>query len=144
MPDNVVHAEPAAAASDEPAKRECLRCYLVRMLAAHGCDNTKRWTIRWRDRRAPHDMHLVERVEERGGLCCDCEVIFNVWEQQEEELEEEQEEEEEHGPPSTCVGMADADTLVPCAGWYGCTVAQPRYPDEEDDYYDDDQWEGNW
>jgi len=33
----------------EPAERECLRCFLLRMLNEFGCDGTHRWTIRWRD-----------------------------------------------------------------------------------------------
>ena len=33
----------------DPGERECLRCYLVRMLADFGCDGTHRWTERWRD-----------------------------------------------------------------------------------------------
>jgi hypothetical protein len=31
----------------EPGQRECLRCYLIRMLNEFGCDNTHRWTRRW-------------------------------------------------------------------------------------------------
>ena len=37
----------------EPGERECLRCFLLRMINQFGCDGTHRWTIRWRDRRAP-------------------------------------------------------------------------------------------
>ncbi len=62
----------------DPRPRECLRCYLMRMLAAFGCDNTHRWTIRWRELRAPHATALLERLAERGGFC-DCEVIMNVY-----------------------------------------------------------------
>jgi hypothetical protein len=62
-----------------PGARECLRCYLVRMLDAFGCDNTHRWTTRWRDLRAPRATALIDRLAERGGCCCDCEVIFNVY-----------------------------------------------------------------
>jgi hypothetical protein len=38
-----------------PGERECLRCYLLRMISEFGCDGTHRWTIRWRDlrRRGP-------------------------------------------------------------------------------------------
>jgi hypothetical protein len=63
----------------EPAERECLRCYLLRMISEFGCDGTHRWTVRWRDLRAPRARGLVQRMRRRGGLCCDCEVIFNVF-----------------------------------------------------------------
>ena len=63
----------------EPGQRECLRCYLIRMLNEFGCDNTHRWTRRWRDARAPRANALVERLQRRGACCCDCEVIFNVF-----------------------------------------------------------------
>ena len=63
----------------EPGRRECLRCYLLRMLNEFGCDNTHRWTRRWRDARAPRARALIERLQRRGACCCDCEVIFNVF-----------------------------------------------------------------
>src|SRR5829696_2710512 len=36
-----------------PADRECLFCYVVRMLDNHGCDNTLRWAGAFREVRAP-------------------------------------------------------------------------------------------
>src|SRR5271169_6157157 len=72
MPENIAYAEPSAPsgepAGDEPTRRECLRCYLVRMIRVHGCDNTRTWTLRWRARRAPRDGQLMEQLEERGGI----------------------------------------------------------------------------
>jgi hypothetical protein len=62
----------------EPGKRECLRCYLVRMVNAFGCDNTHRWTAHWRDLRAPRAAALLDRLADLGGFC-DCEVLFNVY-----------------------------------------------------------------
>ncbi|HUJ08098.1 MAG TPA: DUF2695 domain-containing protein [Streptosporangiaceae bacterium] len=61
-----------------PAERECLRCYLVRMIIEFGCDGTYRWTIRWRDLRAAQPGGLLRQLELRGG-CCDCEVLMNVF-----------------------------------------------------------------
>ncbi len=29
----------------EPMERECLRCFLLRMLNEFGCDGTHRWTV---------------------------------------------------------------------------------------------------
>lgn len=63
----------------DPGSNECLRCYLMRMLDLSGCDGTHRWTERWRDARAPRASGLIRKLAHRGGICCDCEVIFNVW-----------------------------------------------------------------
>jgi hypothetical protein len=86
----------------EPAPRECLRCYLIRMLNEFGCDNTHRWTRRWRDTRAPRAHGLVERLQRRGACCCDCEVIFNVF-----------------------TDYPDTDRLLPCAGVSKAGSTQP-------------------
>lgn len=77
----------------EPAARECLRCYLVRMLGEFGCDGSHRWTIRWRVACAPGARDLLWRLQRRGACCCDCEVIFNVF-----------------------PDYPDADRPMPCAG----------------------------
>jgi hypothetical protein len=62
----------------EPGDRECLRCYVLRMLDQFGCDNTLRWAKRWRDMRAPRARGLTGSLSQRGGYC-DCEVILNVY-----------------------------------------------------------------
>ena len=67
-----------AGALTEPDDRECLRCFLLRMLGDFGCDGTHRWTIRWRGVRAPLATGLLARLEELGGRC-DCEVLMNVF-----------------------------------------------------------------
>ena len=63
----------------EPQEDECLRCYLLRMIHEFGCDGTHRWTIRWRDLRAPRARGLLSRLQRLGGICCDCEVLLNVF-----------------------------------------------------------------
>jgi hypothetical protein len=83
MTDNIAEMAEAelralAAALTEPDDRECLRCFVVRMLGEFGCDGTHRWTIRWRDVRAPLATGLLRRLGELGGSC-DCEVIMNVF-----------------------------------------------------------------
>jgi hypothetical protein len=65
--------------SPDPGDNECLRCYLVRAVREFGCDGTHRWTLRWRDARAPRATALLSKLARRGGICCDCEVVFNVW-----------------------------------------------------------------
>ena len=87
----------------EPGARECLRCYLVRMLAAFGCAGTNQWTERWRDLRAPRATALVARLARRGGICCDCEVIFNVYPEYPESAE-----------PLPCAGVSRAGSTQPC------------------------------
>jgi hypothetical protein len=62
----------------EPGERECLRCFLLRMIDEFGCDGTHRWTERWRAERAPRARGLVRRLSQMGG-CCDCEVVLNVY-----------------------------------------------------------------
>ena len=62
----------------EPGERECLRCFLLRMIDEFGCDGTHRWTVRWRAERAPRARALVRRLMQLGG-CCDCEVVMNVY-----------------------------------------------------------------
>jgi Protein of unknown function (DUF2695) len=64
----------------EPGDRECLRCYLLRMLSEFGCDGTHRWAGRWRDARAPQATGLLARLAELGG-CCDCEAVLTVFPQ---------------------------------------------------------------
>jgi Protein of unknown function (DUF2695) len=62
----------------EPGERECLRCFLLRMVNEFGCDGGHRWTIRWRDQRAPRANGLLRKLKQLGG-CCDCEVLLNVF-----------------------------------------------------------------
>jgi hypothetical protein len=69
-----------ALALTEPDDRECLRCFLLRMISEFGCAGTHRWTTRWRDVRAPLASGLVSRLAELGGGC-DCEVLLNAFPQ---------------------------------------------------------------
>jgi len=61
-----------------PARAECLRCFLLRMITEFGCDGTFRWTIRWRDVCAGQPGKLLDQLAGRGGYC-DCEVLVNVY-----------------------------------------------------------------
>lgn len=120
---------PETTVRDDLEERECLRCYLLRVLRPGGCDNTKKWTIRWRDRRAPGDEHLLARLAERGGICCDCEILLNVWEDVDDS---------DTRWPSRCSGTDGEDPLVLCAGW---TSAYPRDPEDPSGYDYEDDWE---
>ncbi len=66
-----------ASALTEPRPRECLLCYVYRMLE-HGCTG-HRWTARYRDLRAPRATGLERRLGQRGGYC-DCEIFMNAYE----------------------------------------------------------------
>ncbi len=61
-----------------PARAECLRCFLLRMITEFGCDGTFRWTIRWRDVCPGQPGKLLNQLAGRGGYC-DCEVLVNVY-----------------------------------------------------------------
>ena len=61
-----------------PRPRECLACYLDRMLTTFGCAK-HRFTRRWaRGRARGTEAGLVRWAATLGGLCCDCEVVFNT------------------------------------------------------------------
>jgi Protein of unknown function (DUF2695) len=100
----VIEAELKALSSvlTEPDDRECLRCFLLRMISEFGCDGTHRWTIRWRDQRAPLATSLLGRLEELGG-CCDCEVLLNVFPQY-----------PQSGRVLPCAGQLQPGSAVPC------------------------------
>jgi hypothetical protein len=66
-----------ASALTEPRPRECLLCYVYRMLE-HGCTG-HRWTARYRDLRAPRATGLERRLGQKGGYC-DCEIFMNAYE----------------------------------------------------------------
>jgi hypothetical protein len=87
----------------EPGDRECLRCYLLRMLEEFGCDNTHRWTERWRSLRAPRAQALLRRLAARGACCCDCEVILNVFRDY-----------PDTGRLLPCAGVSRAGSTKPC------------------------------
>ncbi|HUD78135.1 MAG TPA: DUF2695 domain-containing protein [Streptosporangiaceae bacterium] len=101
---NAVETELVAlsGALTEPDERECLRCFLLRMLNEFGCDGTHRWAIRWRDVRAPQASGLPGRLAELGG-CCDCEVLLNVFPHY-----------PETGRRLPCAGQPQPGSAVPC------------------------------
>ena len=86
----------------EPGERECLRCFLLRMINEFGCDGTHRWATRWRDERAPRARALLRRLERLGGFC-DCEVLLNVFPDY-----------PETGTPLPCAGQPQPGSAMPC------------------------------
>lgn len=108
MTENVADAVEAELAElsfrwTEPGPRECLRCFLLRMIEQFGCDGTHRWTGRWRDLRSPGAKGLIRRLQRQGACCCDCEVILNVYPYYPETVE-----------LLPCAGVLRAGSSVPC------------------------------
>lgn len=90
-----------------PWPRECLACYVRRMLE-HGCNGLK-WTKAYRDLRAPRATALERKFAELGGTC-DCEVMANVFHPTAELWERD----EVNIPPCLTVRLG---TIRPCALW---------------------------
>lgn len=63
----------------DPATGECLLCFVARQILEFGCDGTHRFTVRFRDRRAPRATALLERMSRMGACCCDCEIFLNAY-----------------------------------------------------------------
>jgi hypothetical protein len=96
------------------------------MITAHGCDNTKKWTLRWRDQRAPGDSQLLEQLDERGGICCDCEVVFNVWQQTDHtDRDNSQDQGNDLSPRTGCAGTDLREPLALCPRWHGWQASDP-------------------
>jgi len=93
-----------------PRDRECLTCYLHRMIAAFGCSQELHWTMHWRDHNAPRAQYLRRRLMDRGGFC-DCEVLSVVfrWTLQRDTA----------GPFTRCAGVSRRGSTNPRC---------PRYP----------------
>jgi hypothetical protein len=61
-----------------PHERECLLCYVHRMLEL-GCTGLRSAT-RYRDLKAPRVTGLERRLSSMGACCCDCEILLNAFE----------------------------------------------------------------
>jgi hypothetical protein len=70
--------ETVSDARTTPLPRECVACFVRRMLYHVGCNATLRWARHWRNLRAPRATSLDYRLARLGG-CCDCELFLNVW-----------------------------------------------------------------
>lgn len=106
--DALTAAEDTLRAADEelttPGERECLLCYLERMVAEFGCDNGLRWAGHWRGRNAPRATGLSRRLQAGAGYC-DCEVLFNVFGHLLRE---------EYEPLQPCAGVSRRGSTQPC------------------------------
>ncbi|GAB3496912.1 DUF2695 domain-containing protein [Amycolatopsis cihanbeyliensis] len=87
-------------------ERECLPCYVSRMLDEFGCDNTLRWAKHWRDACAPDGRGLERELQDRGGFC-DCGIGYNVY--PDHMLHEGDK------PPPACAGVFHRGSTAPCS-----------------------------
>ncbi|CAM4028529.1 DUF2695 domain-containing protein [Nocardioides marinus] len=101
-----------------PHPAECVLCYVARMLGEHGCDETLRWTGRFRELRSPRATALEGRMQAVGGFC-DCEVFLNGYRLRREHLERDIHTDELRAPdhPPTCAGVGRLDSTKPCTLW---------------------------
>ena len=126
-PDTQLETWVRALADDltTPRPRECLLCFVRRMLAEFGCDTTLRFARHFRDLSAPRAVGLERRLAARGGFC-DCEIFLNGWEPDRSLWTPEREVEQDGyvevwdaEPPASmpaCVGVRLGSTQ-PCASW---------------------------
>lgn len=101
----------------EPGARECLACYVARMLTAHGCDTSLRWAQRFRELRSPRATGLERRLGSFGGFC-DCEIFLNGYRLVRELLARDVHTDELAAPaePPSCQGVRPTSTR-PCGNW---------------------------
>ncbi len=90
-----------------PGPRECVVCFVERMVVAYGCSNRLHWTALWRDRRAPRATALERRLQGSGGYC-DCEVLANAYARREEW---------EGDEPPDCREVSRRGSTQPCDHW---------------------------
>ena len=113
-----------------PEPRECLVCYVHRMLVEFGCDCRLRFAAHYRDVRAPRATGLERRLGRMGGYC-DCEILFNGYELRpqywvpeaaavRDELDEDEDDDQEERtwpkPLHACRGVR-AGSTQPCVLW---------------------------
>lgn len=104
-----------------PAARECVVCFIERMVRAYGCGNRLLFAQLWRDRAAPRATALERRLGAKGGYC-DCEVLLNAYVRRTDYARELADTDDCHDaevPP--CLGVTRGSSQ-PCAHW----MARPR------------------
>jgi hypothetical protein len=99
----------------QPKPRECLHCYVYRMLE-FGCTGL-RWATRYRDLKAPRATALGERLMSKGAGC-DCEIFMNGWSLRRAYQVWDPETEEYEYPEEVpaCKGVR-AGSIQPCGLW---------------------------
>lgn len=126
MADAVEHYL-AAVVEREPQERECLACFIDRMVAEFGCDSTLLWAARFRDLRSPTATALEQRFLAMA-VRCDCMVLQKAYQPVREvmvrDVHTDELERPDRMPP--CAGVRRTNTR-PCAHWERGRMA--GYPD---------------
>jgi len=109
-----------------PDPRECLLCYVHRMVQEFGCDGRLRFAVHYRDARAPRATGLERRLGRAGGYC-DCEVFLNGFDLRPRywvpEVAPEQDDDGDYDeltwpdPLPPCAGVR-AGSVQPCSLWW--------------------------
>lgn len=111
----------------EPQERECLVCFVDRMVAEFGCDSSLLWAVRFRDLRSPTATALEKRFLTRA-VRCDCLVLQKAYQPVREvmvrDVHDDFLERPARMPP--CAGVGRTSTR-PCAHWERGRMA--GYPD---------------
>ena len=107
----------------DPRERECLLCYVHRMLELAVAQDPLHWTRHWRDRRAPR-AHGLERRLARRNAFCDTDLFGNGWRLR-DVAEGEDGDELDPEPMPACPGVR-AGSTQPCPLW------EPRRRDGSD------------
>jgi hypothetical protein len=99
----------------EPRERECLTCFVYRMLE-FGCTGL-RWATRYRALRAPRATALEQRLMSKGAGC-DCEIFYNAYTYRPPYLVYDHESGDHDFPedPPECRGVGRGSTQ-PCELW---------------------------
>lgn len=102
---------------EEPTARECVICYVARMVETHGCDGSLKWAQHFRELRSPTATGLERRLG-AVGASCDCEVLLTGWTLARELLVRDvhTDELEQPAEPPDCAGVGSTSTR-PCVNW---------------------------
>ncbi|NVM96497.1 DUF2695 domain-containing protein [Arthrobacter sp. AETb3-4] len=106
-----------------PRPRECLACYVLRMLE-FGCHG-RHWMGRYRAMRAPRATALERRMAQKGGYC-DCEMLMNVVFPNPRYFRVDEDGDIVIDPKPPCLGVRGGSTQ-PCALWVGRGLGRGLY-----------------
>jgi hypothetical protein len=101
-----------------PRARECLVCYLYRMLD-FGCRGHA-FTERYRAEAAPRATALVRRLSRMGACCCECEVFLNAYQPNPRHVPVDEDGEFVMVPVPECHGVRRG-SAQPCCLWLRIT-----------------------
>ncbi len=101
----------------DPQEGECVLCFVHRAVTELGCDDTLRWSDRFRTVRVPAATALTRRMES-AGWACDCEVVEHRYRLVRECLERDVHTDELMLPTvrPTCSGVRRT-SAQPCRNW---------------------------